>query len=100
MYVATMEYPLVATASPSEAAAVWTRIVADEARGRPGLVRLQLFSGTKALLAVGTWTDKSFAEDFMKTGVFIRLKEALSPYLAAEPQPRLWTQETLVEGRP
>jgi len=96
MYVATMEYTLAAGTEPAVAAGIWKTVVEDAARGREGLIRLQLLSRTGSLLAIGTWEDKRFAEAFMQTGVFLVLKEKLSGCLAGEPQPRLWEQAALV----
>lgn len=96
MYVATMEYPLLTTVAPSEAAAVWKALVLDAARTQEGFVRMQLYSQMGALLAIGTWQEKRHAEAFMRTGVFLRLKETLAPMLAGEPHPRLWEQEAFL----
>lgn len=96
MYVATMEYPLAAGTPPVAAAQIWKSVVEPAARGREGLVRLQLLSRPGTLLAVGTWEDKRFAEAFMQTGVFLLLKDALEGHLAGDPQPRLWDQEVLI----
>ena len=96
MYVATMEYVLTPGTDPREAAAIWAGVAAEPARGREGLVRLQLLFRPGSLLAIGTWKEKIFAEAFMKTGVFITLKDRLGRFLAAEPLPRVWEEEISV----
>lgn len=98
MYVATMEYPLKSEADPQHVAGLWKEVVLPSAQGRPGLIRMQLYSAAGALLAVGTWRHKDDAEAFMRTGVFVTLKEALGPWLAGDPRPRLWSEEAFLSS--
>ncbi len=73
---------------------IWRETVLEAARNRKGFVRMQLFSQTSGnVLAMGTWESKGNAEAFMQTGVFVTLKEKLSPLMLKEPQQRLWNLE-------
>lgn len=96
MYTATMRY----RAKPEyyeEALAAWKRLVLDEARNAEGLVRMQLLRGDSCFLAIGTWKEKSFAEAFMRTGVFKKLTDELEGKLTEKPSPELWTLDTFFQ---
>lgn len=93
MYTATMRYQFHEDAF-DEACALWRTTVLDEAKKAPGLIRMQFLTAKPVALAIGTWREKSFAEDFMRTGVFKRLMERLKAKNAAEPKSELWTLDS------
>ena len=89
MYTATMRYSFKPEVF-EVACGFWRNLVLEEAKKAPGLVRMQLLVAKPAALAIGTWEDKSYAEAFMRTGVFKRLLEHLTGLTAAEPKSELW----------
>ncbi len=97
MYTATMRYEF-KSGHGAEGAEAWKDIVLARAASAPGLVRMQLLTSESTALAVGTWQEKHFAEDFMRTGVFKELMEAIEPMLRSKPAPELWTLTAFVEG--
>jgi len=98
MYTATMEYQF-KPKDVAEGCRIWRETVLEIARGRKGFVRMQLFSQTTGpVLAMGTWESKQDAEAFMRTGVFITLKEKLAPLMQGEPQQRLWNLEVFADS--
>lgn len=98
MYTATMRYEFKEDAF-DEACGLWRTTVLEEAKKAPGLVRIQLLTAKPAALAIGTWKEKSFAEDFMRTGVFKRLMEKLRPLCASEPKSEIWKLDQFIEGK-
>lgn len=97
MYTATMRYEF-KSGHGTEGAEAWKDIVLSRAAAAPGLVRMQLLTSESTALAIGTWQDKRFAEDFMRTGVFKELMEAIEPMLRVKPAPELWTLAAFIEG--
>ncbi|HBD95620.1 MAG: hypothetical protein A2015_11210 [Spirochaetes bacterium GWF1_31_7] len=89
MYTATMRYVFKSDFF-MEGCRIWNDTVMIKAIGTPGLVRMQLLTGKSEALAVGTWEDKSFAEQFMQSGVFKVLLEKLSGMLISDPIPEQW----------
>lgn len=79
------------------ACGLWKRLVLEEAKKAPGLVRMQLLVAKPCALAIGTWNDKSAAEDFMRTGVFKRLLDNLVGLTDADPQAETWTLDIFWE---
>ena len=53
-----------------EGVKIWKDAVFDKIKNAQGFVRVQLYTNDNEMMAIGTWKEKSFAEDFMKTGVF------------------------------
>ncbi|HHU35900.1 MAG TPA: hypothetical protein GXZ47_01590 [Treponema sp.] len=76
---------------------LWKTLVFEEAKKAPGLIRMQLLSAKPMALAIGTWEDKKYAESFMRTGVFKKLKESLVGKLTAEPVSEHWTLDSVWE---
>ena len=93
MYTATMRYNFTEEGF-QEGCALWKTIVFNAAQKAPGLVRMQFLTAQPTALAIGTWKGKKHAEDFMKTGVFKELKDALEGKLVSEPAPELWVLES------
>ncbi len=89
MYTATMRYSFKPEVF-EVACGFWRNLVLEEAKKAPGLVRMQFLVAKPTALAIGTWEDKSYAEAFMRTGVFKRLLEHLVGLTAAEPKSELW----------
>lgn len=97
MYTATMRYRA-KSAHLDTAIATWKRLVLEEAKKAEGLVRMQLLRGDDSFLAIGTWKEKSFAEEFMRTGVFKTLTQELDGMLSEKPSPELWTLDVLYQS--
>jgi hypothetical protein len=95
MYTATMRYQFI-DGKFEEGCALWRELVLDEARKAPGLVRMQFLVSRPAALAIGTWQDKTYAEAFMRTGVFKRLMERIRGSLAADPSPEQWSLDSII----
>lgn len=90
MYTATMEYKF-KPGSFQAGLSIWKEVVLPAATGRPGLHRMfVLTQDSGSLLAMGIWEDKSYAEDFMRTGIFRILLQKLEGLLVADPLPRIW----------
>lgn len=96
MYTATMRYR-VKQEHYEEAIAAWKRLVLEEAKKAEGLVRMQLLRGDDSFFAIGTWKEKSYAEAFMRTGVFKTLTQELDGMLTEKPSPELWTLDTFYQ---
>ena len=97
MYTATMRYEF-SDEWFERAVSIWRETVFERAKEAPGLVRMQLLSRRPTALAIGTWKEKRFAEDFMKTGVFKELTERLERALASQPKPELWELDSFFEA--
>lgn len=97
MYTATMRYEFRDEAF-DEACALWRTTVLAEAKEAKGLVRMQFLTARPVALAIGTWKDKSFAESFMKTGVFRRLMDRIKAMNAVEPKSELWALDSFFEA--
>lgn len=94
MYTATMEYQF-KPGMLERGLDIWEKIVLPGAKGRKGLHRMLVLNQEgDRLLALGVWEDKTDAEDFMRTGIFKRLMEELTPLLVRDPLPRIWTLVT------
>lgn len=89
MYTATMNYRFRPEAF-EKACELWRTHVLDLAKAQPGFVRMQFLAAAPEAQAIGTWKEKSFAEAFMKTGVFTRLMVELEGLCETPPQPRVW----------
>ncbi len=97
MYTATMRYEF-SDEWFERGVSIWRETVLERAKEAPGLVRMQLLARKPVALAIGTWKEKSLAEDFMKTGVFKELTERLSPALASQPRPETWELDSFFEA--
>jgi quinol monooxygenase YgiN len=51
---------------------------------------MQFLVSTPEAMAIGTWEDESYAQAFMKTGVFKELVESLESYLDGDPRAKVW----------
>ena len=89
MYTATMHYRL-RYGSFERACQLRRDHVLQAAASQPGFVRMQFLSADPEALAIGTWRDKTDAENFMKTGVFARLMVDLEALCEERPQPKVW----------
>ena len=89
MYTATMHYRI-RPEGFGLACEIWNKHVIEAARNQPGFVRMQFLVSEPEALAIGTWRDRSDAENFMKTGVFSRLMAELEPLCESPPQPKIW----------
>ncbi|MDF1567939.1 MAG: hypothetical protein RQ801_01750 [Spirochaetaceae bacterium] len=91
MYTATMIYP-VKNESMEDFIRTWQETILKLAITQPGYVRMQLLTREAEAMAIGTWTEKTHAEAFMKLGPFKKLMEAVGEMLTGEPRPTIWTQ--------
>jgi quinol monooxygenase YgiN len=97
MYSATMKY-IFKPEGFEEGCRLWKEIILDKAARAEGMVRMQFLQSSPAVLAIGTWKEKSYAEAFMQTGVFRDLKQKIEPLLAEDPQPDHWDAAEYLEG--
>jgi quinol monooxygenase YgiN len=91
LFTATMHYRF-RPEGFAAACEIWRRHVIEAAKAQPGFVQMQFLVAEPEAMAIGTWRDKSNAEDFMKTGVFVRLMAELEGLCATPPQPRVWNR--------
>ena len=89
MYTATMLYP-VKSEFMEDFVGLWEDKILNLAITREGFVRMQLLTGEDEALAIGTWKDKTFAEQFMALGPFKDLMAAVGEYLRGNPAPTVW----------
>ena len=81
MYTATMIYEF-KEEHFEEASNLWKTDIFDLAKEQPGFIRMQLLVDSPKMMAIGTWKDKSFANDFMKkTLVFKNYKNKVAEWL-------------------
>jgi len=93
MYTATMIYPI-RNEFMEDFVGIWENRVLRLAVGQPGFVRMQLLTREDEAMAIGTWKDKKYAEDFMALGPFKELMEAIGPMLTSDPKPTIWNLAT------
>lgn len=89
MYTATMRYHF-KEAFFSEACAIWEKEIIDQAKKHQGFVRMQFLTAKPKALAIGTWKDKKYAENFMQSGAFKQLMQKIKGMLQEEPRPEIW----------
>ncbi|MDA3958327.1 hypothetical protein [Oceanispirochaeta sp.] len=92
MYTATIVYEFKED-QYEEACTLWEEHVLLIAKKQPGFVRMQFLTAPPRAMAIGTKEDASYAQAFMKTGVFKYLLEMLKPMLDGEPRPQVWDQK-------
>ncbi len=68
-----------------EGVKLWEEAVFDKIKNAEGFVRVQLYTNINEMMAIGTWEEKSFAENFMKTGVFKDIMSAFGELLEETP---------------
>lgn len=68
-----------------EGVKIWEEAVFNKIREAEGFVRVQLYTGNNEMMAIGTWQEKVFAENFMKTGVFKDIMESFGELLEERP---------------
>lgn len=49
---------------------IWKEAVGDKIKEAEGFIRVQLYSKDNEMMAIGSWENKTFAETFMKSGIF------------------------------
>jgi len=64
---------------------LWEEAVFNKIKDAEGFVRVQLYTNSNEMMAIGTWEEKSFAENFMKTGVFKDIMSSFSELLEETP---------------
>jgi len=89
MYTATMEYAF-QESNKNQICTLWRNQVLKLAEKQPGFIRMQFLCSKTHAMAIGTWEDESYAQDFMKTGVFVKLMERFATLLTEDPRPRIW----------
>lgn len=68
-----------------EGVKLWEEAVFNKIKKAEGFVRVQLYTNMNEMMAIGTWEDKSYAEDFMKTGVFKDIMSSFGELLEETP---------------
>lgn len=64
---------------------VWEEAVYKKIQQAEGFVRVQLYTREDEMMAIGTWQEKSDAENFMKTGVFKDIMASFGDLLEEQP---------------
>ncbi len=66
---------------------IWKNVVYQTIINHPGFMRVQAYSRpvVNEFIAIGSWQDKKYAEEYMRTGVFKLLMENIKEYLAEDP---------------
>ncbi len=91
MYTATMIYP-VKNESMEEFINLWEDMILNQAIRQPGFVHMQLLTRDAQAMAIGCWTEKKYAEEFMALGPFKKLMDEVERFLTDKPKPTIWTQ--------
>ncbi len=89
MFTTTMNYSI-KPERQEDFCTYWNEEVLSPAKGQPGLVRMMLLESNTVVMALGVWKDRSYAEDFMKTGVFKDLMAHIADWLTEDPKPLTW----------
>lgn len=91
MYTATMRYYF-KPEKMAECIEKWEEEVLEEAEEREGFVRMQFLAKTDGCaMAIGTWAEKEYAEEFMKTGIFKKILEEFEPFMTKKPEAEIWS---------
>jgi len=86
MYTAVMQYNFKKD-KLEEASELWAKMVFESAKKQEGLIRLQFYNNEEGkAIALGTWEDKKYAENFMKNGIFKDILEKFAEYLEEQPK--------------
>lgn len=85
MYNAHIEYKFKA-GMLEKGVQIWKDAVYDKIKNAEGFIRVQLYTREDEMMAIGTWQDKSYAEEFMKTGVFKDIMASFGEYLLETPR--------------
>ena len=64
---------------------IWEEAVCDKIKEAEGFVRVQLYTCDDEMMAIGTWEEKAFADDFMKTGIFKDIMTSFGELLEERP---------------
>ena len=64
---------------------IWEEAVYNKIQGAEGFVRVQLYTREDEMMAIGTWQEKTYAENFMKTGVFKDVMASFGELLEEQP---------------
>lgn len=68
-----------------EGVKIWQEAVYEKITKAEGFIRVQLYTHDDEMMAIGSWEDKSFAENFMKTGVFKDVMNSFGELLEERP---------------
>jgi len=64
---------------------IWEDAVYNKIKNADGFVRVQLYTRDNEMMAIGTWQEKLYAENFMKTGVFKDIMDSFGELLEETP---------------
>lgn len=64
---------------------IWEEAVFGKIKQAEGFVRVQLYTREDEMMAIGTWEEKVYAENFMKTGVFKDIMASFGDLLEEQP---------------
>lgn len=68
-----------------EGVKIWEEGVFNKISKAQGFVRVQLYTSGDEMMAIGSWEDKSYAEAFMRTGVFKDILTSFGDLLIEQP---------------
>lgn len=74
-----------------EGVKIWKEAVYNKIQEAEGFIRVQLYTGEDEMMAIGTWQEKVFAENFMKTGVFKDIMASFGELLEGQPVNKTYT---------
>jgi len=64
---------------------IWEEAVFDKITHAEGFIRVQCYTNNNEMMAIGTWAEKKYAEEFMKTGVFKDIMGSFGELLVNNP---------------
>lgn len=68
-----------------EGVQIWKSAVFDKIKSAEGFLRVQLYTCENEMTAIGTWENKMFSENFMKTGIFKDIMASFGDLLEEKP---------------
>lgn len=68
-----------------EGVQIWKDSVYDKIKLAEGFIRVQLYTTGNEMMAIGSWEEKEFAQNFMKTGVFKDIMASFGDLLEEKP---------------
>jgi len=68
-----------------EGVQIWKDAVYEKICKAEGFIRVQLYTSDDEMMAIGSWEEKSYAEAFMRTGVFKDIMAMFGGILVSQP---------------
>lgn len=84
MYNARMVYQF-KEGKLEEGVKIWQEGVYNKISNAEGFIRVQLYTWDNSMMAIGSWEDKAYADEFMQTGVFKDIMESFKGLIEMRP---------------